>query len=69
MFIKIYKTDDSVMSEPPEITNAVSFTLRSDLNQVGGPIKLIAKADSGYLVNKERENKVAQQLLEKLAKR
>lgn len=50
-YIKLFRTADDVqVSEAPTTTNAVSFTLRADLNEVGGYISLYALADDGYSV-------------------
>src|SRR5690606_29522349 len=42
--------DGTPVSPKGTFTNAVTFRLRLDLNQVGDPIKLYAEADSGYKV-------------------
>ena len=48
-YIKLFKaSDDSQVSEAPTTTNAVSFTLRADQNQVGSYQRLYALADDGY---------------------
>ncbi len=50
-YIKLFFTATDVqVSESPTTTNAVTFTLRADQNEVGTPIGLYAKADSGYSV-------------------
>jgi hypothetical protein len=49
-YIKLFKaTDDSEISVSPTTTNAVSFTLRPDTNEVGAYQKLYALADNGYV--------------------
>ncbi len=51
-YIKLFKaSDDSQISEAPTTTNAVSFTLRADLNEVGSWQRLFALADTGYVVS------------------
>lgn len=50
-YIKLFRTADDVqVSEAPTTTNAVSFTLRADLNEVGNYIGLYALADNGFSV-------------------
>ena len=49
-YIKLFKaTDDSQISVAPTTTNAVTFTLRADTNEVGAYQKLYALADNGYV--------------------
>jgi len=49
-YIKLFKaSDDSQVSAAPTTTNAVSFTLRADLNEVGSYQKLYALADDTYV--------------------
>ena len=51
-YIKLFfASNDVQVSEAPTTTNAVSFTLRADLNEVGSGIRLYALADDGYLVS------------------
>lgn len=51
-YIKIYKaSDDSVVTAAPGTANAVTFTLRSDQNEVGSFQRLYALADDGYVVS------------------
>lgn len=49
-YIKLFKaSDDSQVSASPTTTNAVSFTLRADQNEVGSFQRLYALADNGYV--------------------
>ena len=49
-YIKMFYTaDDTQVSEAPTTTNAVSFTLRADQNEVGEYIGLYVLADDGYV--------------------
>lgn len=51
-YIKIFKaSNDSEVSPPPATTNAVKYTLRADLNDIGEWIKLYLLADEGYEVS------------------
>jgi hypothetical protein len=51
-YIKLYKgSDNSEVSGSGTLTNAVTFTLRADLNEEGTAQELYAKAESGYVVN------------------
>lgn len=51
-YIKLFFTADDVqVSVAPTTTNAVTFTLRADENQVGDWIGLYALADSGYVIS------------------
>lgn len=50
-YIKLFfASNDVQVSEAPTLTNAVTFTLRADQNEVGSYIKLYALADNGYIV-------------------
>jgi hypothetical protein len=52
MYIKLYfALDDTEVSEAPAADNAVEFKLKADLDQIGEPIQLYAKAETGYLVD------------------
>jgi len=42
--------DDVQVSEAPTTTNAVEFTLRADLDEVGSWVELYLKADDGYVL-------------------
>lgn len=47
--LKMYfSADDSLVSESPSTVNPVEFTLRADQEEVGSPVRLYAKCDSGY---------------------
>ena len=49
-YIKMYfASGDVQVSEAPTLTNAVAFTLRADLDEVGTPIKMYVIMDSGYV--------------------
>jgi hypothetical protein len=51
-YIKIFfKSDDVQVSASPTTTNAVTFTLRADQNEVGTAIGLYVIADAGYSVD------------------
>jgi hypothetical protein len=51
-YIKLYKgSDDSEVSGPGTLTNAVTFTLRADLAEEGTAQELYVKADNGYVVD------------------
>lgn len=48
-YIKLFKAiDGSQISASPTTTNAVSFTLRADQNEVGAFQRIYALADNGY---------------------
>mgnify|MGYP001243074736 CR=1 FL=1 len=48
-YVTVYFADtDEPASEAPSLDNAVRFTLRLDLNQVGEWVELYAKSDEGY---------------------
>ena len=50
-YAKLFFTSGGVqVSAAPNTTNAVAFTLRADQNEVGTPIGVTAKADSGYTI-------------------
>jgi len=50
-YIKLFfDDDDTQVSAAPTTTDAVTFTLRADLNEVGSFVKLYALADDGYTV-------------------
>jgi len=50
-YIKLFfKVGDVQVSAAPTTTNAVTFTLRADNNEIGSPVGLYAKADTGYSV-------------------
>ena len=50
-YIKLFFTANDVqVSAAPTLTNAVTFTLRADLDEVGTPIGLYAEADASYSV-------------------
>jgi hypothetical protein len=49
-YIKMFYTaDDTQVSEAPTTTDAVTFTLRADQNEVGEYIGLYVLADDGYV--------------------
>ena len=50
-YIKLFHNSDVQVSEAPTTTNAVSFTLRADQDEVGSYQKLYALADDGYVVS------------------
>lgn len=48
-YVTVYfASTDEPVSEAPSIDNAVRFTLRLDLNQVGEWVELYAESDAGY---------------------
>ena len=50
-YAKLFFTSGGVqVSAAPATTNPVTFTLRADQNEVGTPVGITAKADSGYTV-------------------
>jgi hypothetical protein len=50
-YVKLYFTADDVqVSVSPTTTNAVTFTLAANTNEVGTPIGLYAEADAGYSI-------------------
>ena len=49
-YIKMFRaSDDQQISAAPTLTNAVSFTLRADNNEVGAFVKLYCLADDTYV--------------------
>jgi hypothetical protein len=51
-YIKLFfASNDVQLSEHPTTTNAITFTLRADLNEVGTAVRLYALANSGYAVS------------------
>jgi len=47
-YVTVYfAADDTPVSEAPSLDNAVRFTLRLDLNQVGEWVELYAESDTG----------------------
>ena len=48
-YVTVYfASTDEPVSEAPSLDNAVRFTLRLDLNQVGEWVELYAESDAGY---------------------